>query len=171
MDKEFWASVQKKIDEETGKIDEEKKEVEEERSKLEEEKKAMQKVVSPQEIITLNVGGTIFSTTREALCQVKDSLLASMFSGRWEESLTRDEEGKVFFDFDPELFRFVLSYLRTKKLLQKEIPFPLVPQEKLLEMNAMRDFLGLTAVEPLLDDSFGFVSPRVTITDNKKVVT
>ena len=47
------------------------------------EKKRMNAVVvRDDDIINLDVGEQKFTTTRSTLCQVEDSLLASMFSGR-----------------------------------------------------------------------------------------
>ena len=58
--------------------------------------------VSDDDMIHLNVGGQKFTTKRSTLCQVEGSLLASMFSGRWEDGLERDQDGAVFFDFSPQ---------------------------------------------------------------------
>ncbi len=52
-------------------------------------------VVSDDDIIDLNVGGQRLSTTRSTLCQVEGSFLASMFSGRWEDSLKRGSHDKI----------------------------------------------------------------------------
>ena len=50
------------------------------------EKQRMKAVeVSDNDIIELNVGGHKLTTKRSTLCQVEGSLLASMFSGRWEQ--------------------------------------------------------------------------------------
>ena len=72
-------------------------------------------VVNDDDIIDLNVGGQKLSTTRSTLCLVEGSLLASMFSGRWEDSLKRDKDGAVFFDFNPQHFALILDYLRQKE--------------------------------------------------------
>ncbi len=77
--------------------------IEEERAKMmaevqayKAEKERMEAfVVSDDDIIDLNVGGQKLTTTRSTLCQVEGSLLASMFSGRWEDSLKRDKDGAV----------------------------------------------------------------------------
>ena len=45
--------------------------------------------VSDDDIIHLNIGGQKLTTARSTLCQVEGSLLATMFSGRWEDSLKR----------------------------------------------------------------------------------
>ena len=60
--------------------------------------------VKDDDIINLNVGGKKITTKRSTLCQVKGSLLASMFSGRWEDSLSRDENGRILFDWNPKYF-------------------------------------------------------------------
>jgi hypothetical protein len=67
---------------------------------------------SNDEIIRLNVGGTIFSTVRSTLCSVPGSMLEAMFSGRFGMPSLRDESGAYFLDRDPTYFGFILSYLR-----------------------------------------------------------
>ena len=76
--------------------------------------------MSDNDIINLNVGGTKLTTRRSTLCQVKDSLLATMFSGRWEDNIERDQDGAVFFDFNPQHFIIILDYLRLEKIATPE---------------------------------------------------
>ncbi len=78
------------------------------------------------DIVKLNVGGQLYTTTISTLCSVSDSMLAAMFSGKYD--LKEDENGCYFIDRDPTLFRcifislyalfieYVLSYLRTNHL-------------------------------------------------------
>lgn len=64
------------------------------------------------QIVSLNVGGTIFMTTRETLAKSGDSLLADVTSS----FPLRDEAGRPFLDRDPEMFRLILDYLRSDRL-------------------------------------------------------
>ena len=71
--------------------------------------------VSNGDLLCLNVGGTLFHTRRQTLVGDGDcSLLASMFSGRWESGLTRDTAGNVFLDEAPETFKALLALLRKR---------------------------------------------------------
>jgi hypothetical protein len=87
------------------------------------EKQIMKAVeVSDNDIIELNIGGHKLTTKRSTLCQVEGSLLASMFSGRWEDSLERDKDGAIFFDFNPQYFLVILEYCARRKLPHQRIP-------------------------------------------------
>ena len=66
------------------------------------------------DVVTVNVGGTLFTTRRHTFTAARGSLLGAMFSGRWEESLSRDAAGHVFLDDDPPVFADVLAALRAR---------------------------------------------------------
>ena len=111
------------------------------------EKQRMKAVeVSDNDIIHLNVGGHKLTTKRSTLCQVEGSLLASMFSGRWEDSLERDQDGAIFFDFNPQYFVVILDYLRAKKIATPEHPAPLpkVAEDQAESFNNLLEYLGLS---------------------------
>mmetsp|Transcript_33556 Transcript_33556/g.81126 ORF Transcript_33556/g.81126 Transcript_33556/m.81126 type:complete len:319 (+) Transcript_33556:82-1038(+) len=66
-----------------------------------------------RDVIHLNVGGsTHVAVFRRTLTHFEHSMLATKFSGRWDDSLERDEEGKFFIDEDPEPFMTLINYLR-----------------------------------------------------------
>jgi len=73
------------------------------------------------DIIHLNVGGKKFSTSRQTLTQVQDTFFTGLLSGRIQTS--RDEQGAIFIDRDPDLFRHILSYLRNHTLAFDDINF------------------------------------------------
>ncbi|CAF1347921.1 unnamed protein product [Rotaria sordida] len=72
------------------------------------------------DVIELNVGGVTYATTIATLQQAEpDSPLATITSINSSEIRTifgRDNKNRIFIDRDGVLFRYVLDYLRNKKL-------------------------------------------------------
>ena len=156
-----------KFDEMVKLVESEKAKMKAEIEAYESEKLRMKGVeVSDDDIINLNVGGEKITTKRSTLCQVQGSLLASMFSGRWEKSLARDENGRIFFDFNPQYFVFILDYLRAKKISTPENPAPLpkVPEEQVKNFNNLVEYLGLSD-EFVPDEKFNLHSTGVTLAE------
>ena len=157
--------------------------VEEERAKMTQEiesykaEKLRMKavVVSDDDIINLNVGGTKMTTKRSTLCQVKGSLFSSMFSGRWETSLARDEDGRIFFDFNPQYFVLILDYLRGKAIATPDnpVPLPKVPHDQVKSFNNLIEYLGLSeeiVLAPIAPpEKFNLHSTGVTLQEGGKV--
>lgn len=67
------------------------------------------------EVVTLNVGGVHYTTTRSTLTQFGDSMIGAMFSGR-HLCPSLDHEGHAFIDRDGPMFRHVLNFLRSGRL-------------------------------------------------------
>ena len=65
--------------------------------------------------IKLNVSGREMDIARSTLLTVKDSLLAAKFSG----NAPLDTKGRVFLDRDPDIFNYMINYLRSDR---KELP-------------------------------------------------
>ena len=158
--------------------------IEEERAKLKAEVEAykaeLQRMnavqVNDDDLIDLNVGGQRLTTTRSTLCQVEGSLLASMFSGRWEDRLKRDKDGAVFFDFNPQYFILILDYLRARKIASADqpAPFPTVPEDQLETFTSLVEYLGLndeivSTQQVLPGEKFNLHSTDVALQDNGKV--
>ena len=71
------------------------------------------------EVITLNVGGTFFTTTVTTLTKYPNSLLAAMFEPESERPPARkDNQGNFFIDGEPEPFKMILRFLRRGKLTE-----------------------------------------------------
>ena len=69
-----------------------------------------------------------------------------MFSGRWEDNLKRDENGAIFFDFNPKHFGLIMEYLRVKKITNpKNLPtLPEVAKGEVSNFNTLVEYLGLS---------------------------
>ena len=65
--------------------------------------------------IKLNVGGHHFTTSLQTLTKDPKSMLATMFSGKFE--MKPSEDGAFFIDRDGTYFRFILNYLRNGELI------------------------------------------------------
>lgn len=93
----------------------------------EEEELVLEWQHSTTDPIPLNVGGEIIQTDRTTLTSIPSSLLAAIFSGRHESTrgkflpifwyLFQDGKQNFFFDRDPDVFKYLLQYLRTGKLV------------------------------------------------------
>uniref|UniRef100_A0A452UWP7 Potassium channel regulatory protein n=1 Tax=Ursus maritimus TaxID=29073 RepID=A0A452UWP7_URSMA len=71
--------------------------------------------MSSQELVTLNVGGKIFTTRFSTIKQFPACRLTRMIDGRDEEF--KMIGGQIFVDRDGVLFSFILDFLRTHQLL------------------------------------------------------
>ncbi|XP_019303166.1 potassium channel regulatory protein [Panthera pardus] len=71
--------------------------------------------MSSQELVTLNVGGKIFTTRFSTIKQFPASRLTRMIDGRDQEF--KMVGGQIFVDRDGVLFSFILDFLRTHQLL------------------------------------------------------
>ena len=69
-------------------------------------------------LIKLNVGGTIFTTTVSTISSIQGSYIDNLvkYDSNGEMNVTKDENGNIFIDRSPELFKIILEYLRTNKL-------------------------------------------------------
>lgn len=76
--------------------------------------------VKYSEQIHLNVGGTDMHVLRETLTLIQGSRLELLFCGRWDDSLLRDEQGRIFLDLDPFYFNRILEYLYILKISKYE---------------------------------------------------
>ena len=82
--------------------------------------------------------------------QAEGSALAARFSGNWEQCLDHDDQGRIFLDFDPDLFKHILFYLRSRAMLSSpddKVPFPQVGQDK---QHAFRDLIKYLALEDFM---------------------
>ena len=70
-----------------------------------------------EELISLNVGGEKFMTSRALLTSVPESMLSAMFDPANPIPASRcDAEGSFFIEEDPATFRVILCWLRHRTL-------------------------------------------------------
>lgn len=89
--------------------------LEKERKAFEEEKKVFGAGSgSSSDILSLNVGGKRIDVLRRTLTLIDGSMLASKFSGRWDDSLEKNKDGNFFIDQPHDLFELLVDFLRRK---------------------------------------------------------
>jgi hypothetical protein len=106
-------------------LEKEEEQLQMDREELEKETETS-KPVDHTDIFQLNVGGEIIMTTRQTLMKIPESTLSILFNGRWEHKLSKDQNGNIFFDFNPILFRHLLDQLEiieTSNSIQLYPPF------------------------------------------------
>jgi hypothetical protein len=105
-----WAQLR----EEQRRLAQRSEELDKQRAEFEEEKQIMMRPnVGRNDLIGLNFGGEkIVKVKRSLLLQFEHSMLARMFSGRYEDSLDRDDDGNVFLDYGPSIMMPLIEFLR-----------------------------------------------------------
>lgn len=101
----------------------------------------VQQQSSPTDVIIVNVGGVLYTTTVATLTKFKESELANWFGGR-QQALPRDPNGNPFIDRDGPMFGHVLNFLRNGRLV---LPGDFREHEK-LESDAR-----FYQIQPLID--------------------
>lgn len=136
-------------------LDTERARLQTERQELEEEKSRMQAPsVRKSDVLSLNLGGErVIQRRRSTLCAVEDSFLAARFSGRWEQELDRDEDGRYFINYPPELFMPLLDYLGARETEDpsRDVPLPLGPENQRPQFQAMLRYFGMLPAVSVLD--------------------
>ena len=123
------AQKKRRIDGLVEAIDEAKAELDEREASLERREEQLKKAIegvghekklmagrAPSDVLQLNIGGTNCTVSRRTLCQFEPSLLAAKFSGRWDDSVEKDADGRFFIDQPAELFMPLVDFLRAKAI-------------------------------------------------------
>lgn len=91
------------------------------------------------QILRLNVGGYIYTTTRSTLVKYPDSMLGVMFKG--DIPSKTDQDGNFFIDRDGQMFRYILNFCRSGKLC--------LPQN-FLEFDLLENEADFFQIQPLI---------------------
>jgi hypothetical protein len=107
------------------------------------------------DVLHLNIGGSKqIAVLRSTLTFVEGSMLATRFSGRWDDSLEKDRDGNFFIDQPADLFIPMIDFLqcKTKETPQHpSISFPSVEDfggsfNRFKKFANMVEYYGVTAV-------------------------
>jgi len=96
------------------------------------------------DILDINVGGERVTVLRSTLCAVDGSMLASMFSGRWNH--VTDAHGSIFLDYDPDCFKKIVKFLRFFVLDSTDPVLPMVKPDMMPAFSKLAHFFGLNHV-------------------------
>lgn len=101
-------------------------------------------------IVSLNIGGIVYTTSVDTLTQEDNSLFAVMFSGK--HPLKRQPDGTYFVDRDGMNFRYILNYLR-----DGEDAIHTIPEEERILREVLREakYYRLHRLETMLQNKVG----------------
>lgn len=94
-------------------------------------------------VVNLNVGGYLFTTSLSTLTKYEDSMLAVMFSGRHE--IVRDENGRYFIDRDGKFFRYILNFIRSNDLPPENVALDVLKEAEFFCMTTLIERLEAVA--------------------------
>jgi len=118
--------------------------------------------IRDNDIIEIDAGGKILRALRSTLTLPSNTMWSYMFSGRWDESLKRDSDGRIFLDYDYDLIEIIVNHFREKKIEDPSNPVksPYVPPHKKESFQRLLQYFGLV-------DYFNPSSPPTTMTFSK----
>ncbi|KAH9116136.1 hypothetical protein LEN26_012931 [Aphanomyces euteiches] len=93
-------------------------------------------IANAPNVVTLDVGGTIFKTTKDILLRFEDSYFHVLLgSGVWKP----DSAGTAYFiDLDPATFQYIMVYLRTG-----DLPFDELQEWEQKQLRRSMDYLSI----------------------------
>jgi len=110
--------------------------------------------VKDSDMLEVNAGGQVVRVSRETLTKMKGTVLEAMFSGRWENQLQRDRNGRIFLDMNPECFRCIVDHLSHYTIAWIDFMsfFPFDDLENQAVLDRLGEALGLSK-KLLIDES------------------
>ena len=81
-------------------------------------KRSVKRKRTMDEIVKLNIGGCIYTSSRFTLTRYPNSMIGAMFSQ--QKPLAKDKDGNYWIDGNGEMFQYVLDFLRRGCLMVPE---------------------------------------------------
>jgi hypothetical protein len=108
------------------------------------------------EVITLNVGGYIYTTTKDTLTQPigqrrDPHMFSAMFGGKFD--VIKDNKGNVFIDRDGKNFGYILNFMRNSGDLSRT-QLPWHDKHLIQEIQLEAEFFGLSELVQRCSDYF-----------------
>ena len=119
------------------------------------------------DLIEINAGGKIVAAKRSTLTQQKGTRMEALFSGRWEQKLQRDSNGRIFLDVNPKCFQAIVDYLN-ELAISSEVNPPRPPSVEDEYKHILRHDLELFA---LLDHVTASITLDSTIVKDETQAT
>jgi BTB/POZ domain len=120
-----------------------------------------------KDVLQLNIGGSKrIAVLRSTLTCVENSMLATRFSGRWDDILEKDRDGNFFIDQPADLFIPMIEFLQGSKVC---VPFLSLENfdgsfDRFKTFADMVEYYGMTPVVlPPVIECFGGTSETVRI--------
>lgn len=105
---------------------------------------------SDDDLLEINVGGSLIAARRGTLCQIKGSRFEAIFSGRWQKMLQKDREGRIFLDVNPKCFRALLDCLKDLKA-ESSVGKPSIDDEYYRMLGQLSKMFGIQEFLPIYD--------------------
>jgi len=119
------------------------------------------------DVVELNVGGVTYATTLGTLQQAEPNsplaAIISLNSSEMQTTFGRDSKNRIFIDRDGVLFRYILDYLRNKKL---SLPENFSERDRL---RAEADYYRLTGMSQALMPHRSYLSSNGKYTNENLI--
>lgn len=124
--------------------------------------------MSKGQTVVLDVGGQRFKINKTSLLAEQSTYFTSLFDNKAQLAHNTQEDGSIFIDRDPILFRYILTFLR-----ERDFDTTMMPPRQLAELLTEARYFNVTRLVEILDRQQQFNEQRVTkldrILDNLEV--
>jgi hypothetical protein len=92
--------------------------------------------LNDSEVVKLNIGGALIDIKRDAIRSnnLGWNLFSVLLSGRWDEILLKDSNGRIFLDFDSAWIDPIINLLRDE---DNNLPFPILQEDFVSQENRL----------------------------------